>query len=161
MLRQLELGNSVAEFDEELDRYFVETEAFRRLKQDKADIISGDKGTGKTALYRVFTRREASISSLHGAKIVEGFNPAGNPVFQKLGHSPELSEAQYITVWKTYFVSLVGNWLLEQCEDNQTPLMRRLHSQERCIRKVARGGFVNLGHVNARRASKSYGTKRT
>lgn len=54
LLRDLELGSSVAEFDQALDRYFVETEAFRALALDRADIISGEKGTGKSALYRVF-----------------------------------------------------------------------------------------------------------
>src|SRR5712691_4962173 len=29
-------------------------EAFRALVRDRADLIAGDKGTGKTALYRVF-----------------------------------------------------------------------------------------------------------
>jgi hypothetical protein len=31
LLRNLDLGNSVAEFDDALDRYFIETEAFRAL----------------------------------------------------------------------------------------------------------------------------------
>jgi hypothetical protein len=56
LLRQIDFGNSVAEFDEALDRYFVETESFRALTLDKADIISGEKGTGKTS-YIVYSRR--------------------------------------------------------------------------------------------------------
>jgi hypothetical protein len=50
ILHELDLGNSVAEHDEALERYFVETETFRSLISDKGDIIAGDKGTGKTAL---------------------------------------------------------------------------------------------------------------
>ena len=52
VLRTLDLGNSVAEHDDALERYFVETEAFRSLVSGDTDIIAGDKGTGKTALYR-------------------------------------------------------------------------------------------------------------
>jgi hypothetical protein len=50
-LRQLNLGNSVAEHDTALERYFVETETFRQLVQDERDVIAGDKGTGKTVLF--------------------------------------------------------------------------------------------------------------
>jgi len=57
LLRELDVGNSVAEFDEALDRYFVETEAFRALALDRVDLIAGEKGTGKTPLYRVFKNR--------------------------------------------------------------------------------------------------------
>jgi hypothetical protein len=126
LLRQLNLGNSVAEFDEALDRYFVETEAFRALILDKADIIAGEKGTGKTALYKVFKQRYASIPQLKQVEVVAGFNPAGNPVFQRLAQVQSLSEGQYVTVWKTYLLSLVGNWLLELYGPDLTARMRRL-----------------------------------
>jgi hypothetical protein len=126
LLRQLDLGNSVAEFDEALDRYFVETEAFRALVLDRVDVIAGEKGTGKTALYRVFSRRYTAIPEMNEVELVPGFNPAGNPVFQRLAHVPPLSEGQYITVWKSYLLSLVGNWLLEIYGSNLTSRMREL-----------------------------------
>ena len=56
LIRNLDLGKSVAEFDEALETYFIETTAFRELINDKIDIIAGDKGTGKTAIYRSFTK---------------------------------------------------------------------------------------------------------
>ena len=113
LLTQLSIGSSVAEFDDALDRYFIETEAFRGLAGDQADIIAGDKGTGKTALFRVFAKRYTSIRSLKQTEVVPGFNPVGNPVFQRLAHVEPLSEGQYVTVWKSYFLSLAGNWLLQ------------------------------------------------
>jgi hypothetical protein len=113
LLRELELGSSVAEFDDALDRYFVETEAFRALSLNKADVIAGEKGTGKTALYRVFKQRYTSITELKQVEVVTGFNPTGNPIFQRLAQIPQLSEGQYVGIWKSYFLSLVGNWLLE------------------------------------------------
>ena len=128
LLRQLDLGNSVAEFDDALDRYFVETEAFRALTLDRADIIAGEKGTGKTALYRVFKQRYTSIPELKQVEVVAGFNPAGNPVFQQLAQVASLSEGQYRTVWKTYLLSLVGNWLLELYGSDATPAMGKLDS---------------------------------
>jgi hypothetical protein len=47
LLRQLDLGNSVAEFDQALERYFVETETFRALVLNRADVIRRRKGHGK------------------------------------------------------------------------------------------------------------------
>jgi hypothetical protein len=128
LLRLLELGNSVAEFDDALDRYFVETEAFRALTLDRADVIAGEKGTGKTALYRVFRQRYRAIPELHKVEVLTGFNPTGNPVFQRLAQVPPLTEGQYVTVWKSYFLSLVGNWLLEIFGTDTTDGLRRLNT---------------------------------
>jgi hypothetical protein len=126
LLRELQLGNSVAEFDDDLDRYFVETESFRALSLDRADVIAGEKGTGKTALYRVFKNRYTSISQLNKVEVVTGFNPAGNPVFQRLAQMSQLTEGQYVTVWKSYLLSLVGNWLLELYGSDGSRKVRRL-----------------------------------
>ncbi|MGP0071178.1 MAG: P-loop ATPase, Sll1717 family [Bryobacteraceae bacterium] len=126
LLRELDLGSSVAEFDTALDRYFIETEAFYALALDKADIIAGEKGTGKTALFRVFRQRYTSIPELEHVEVIAGFNPAGNPVFQRLVQIDSMSEAGYVTVWKAYLLSLVGNWLLELYESDQTKSMRDL-----------------------------------
>jgi hypothetical protein len=126
VLQTLELGNSVAEFDKDLELYFVETSTFRRFISDGGDIVAGDKGTGKTALYRVFQKRYASLPELEKVEVVTAFNPTGNPVFQRLAQSPPLTEGQYITIWKTYILSLVGNWLLELYEAAPTVSMREL-----------------------------------
>jgi hypothetical protein len=125
-LTELNIGSSVAEFDEALDRYFVETEAFRGLAANQADIIAGEKGTGKTALYRVFKKRYTTVPELKQVEVVSGFNPVGNPVFQRLAHMEQLSEGQYVTVWKSYFLSLVGNWVLELYGPNLTKAMGQL-----------------------------------
>lgn len=113
VLRDLDLGSSVAEFDSSLEKYFVENEAFYSLVNGKADIIAGDKGTGKTALYRTLRKRFGSIPELRNVEVIEGFNPVGNPIFQRLVHQAVLSEGQYASVWKAYIISLVGNWLIE------------------------------------------------
>lgn len=113
VLRSLDLGSSVAEFDKSLENYFVENEAFYALITGKADIIAGDKGTGKTAVYRILQKRFGLIPELKGIEVLAGFNPAGNPIFQKLVHQQVMSEGQYVSVWKTYILSLVGNWIIE------------------------------------------------
>jgi hypothetical protein len=114
VLRKLDLGNSVAEFDADLESYFVETQTFRTVVQDKADIVAGDKGTGKTALYRILQARARGYKELNGITILPAFNPSGSPIFQRLTEGEPLDEVTYGSVWKTYVLALVGNWLLDQ-----------------------------------------------
>src|SRR5680860_365448 len=97
LLQSIELGNSVAEFDDALEQYFVETDNFRRLVEDKCDIIAGDKGTGKTALFRILHKRYTAIPELEHTEVVPAFNLAGNSIFQRLNETKGLDEGQYGT----------------------------------------------------------------
>lgn len=127
VLRQLDLGSSVAEHDTALERYFVETETFRDLIQGKADVIAGDKGTGKTALFRILRDRFPLLPELKDIEVVAGFNPTGSPVFQRLTEGDALTEGQYSTIWKGYLLALVGNWLLDlEAPAQYTDLMKEL-----------------------------------
>ncbi len=117
LLRKLKLGSSVAEHDDALERYFIETDTFRALVSGEKDIIAGDKGTGKTAIYKILQTRYTTLSELSQVEVVAAFNPAGNPVFQRLAEGDPLEEGQYITVWKAYFLALAGNWVLALNEE--------------------------------------------
>jgi hypothetical protein len=125
-LRMLDLGSSVAEFDKSLEKYFVENEAFHALISGEADIIAGDKGTGKTAVYRILQKRYGLIPELKGIEVLAAFNPAGNPIFQKLVQQQVLTEGQYVSVWKAYVLSLLGNWLIEAAGDGGSSNLKAL-----------------------------------
>ncbi len=128
-LFKLDLGKSVAEFDEELQDYFVETPVFHNIVMDKGDVISGDKGTGKSALYKRLAKGYRSIPELAKVELLPAFNVSGNPVFQRLTEDrPPLTEAQYITIWKAYVVSLVGNWALQLFENNPSASSKKLEN---------------------------------
>ena len=126
ILDALNLGKSVAESDERLDNYFVDTDAFNKLTQGRADIVAGDKGTGKTALYRTLMKRYRSNPAMRGIDIVPAFNPAGSPIFQQLLNFPTQTEGQYIAFWKTYLLALTGNWLLDQPQIVRQPSVKRV-----------------------------------
>lgn len=126
LLQMLDLGNSVAEYDEALERYFVETATFEAMIGDKADVIAGDKGTGKTALFRILQKRHRSIPELKNVEVLPAFNPTGNPVFQRLTEGTPLEEGQYVSLWKAYVLALAGNWLLEIFADAWTDSMYEL-----------------------------------
>ena len=123
VLQELDLGSSVAEYDLALERYFVETQTFRSLLSGNYDVVAGDKGTGKTAIFRILKEQAQQFPELVGIEIIPAFNPAGTPVFQRLAESETLSESAYISVWKSYMLALVGNWILGLSEgdyDNDT-----------------------------------------
>jgi hypothetical protein len=125
-LCELDLGNSVAEFDTALERFFVETHTFRQLVLDKVDVVAGDKGTGKTALFRILQQRYREIPELRDVELIPAFNPVGNPVFQRLAEGEVLTEGQYITIWKAYILALVGNWVLGTVINEMSPIQRQL-----------------------------------
>ena len=133
VLRKLNLGNSVAEFDEALENYFVETETFRALVRGEGDIIAGDKGTGKTAMFRILQKRFGSIPELAKVEVITGFNPDGPPVFERLASAHVMREGQYATVWKAYILSLVGNWLLSIYDGAMTENMVTLDKVLRAV----------------------------
>ena len=116
VLSLIKPGNPVAEFDTALEDYFVQTETFERLITDEGDIVAGDKGTGKTALFKILTARYREYSTLDHVEVLSAFNPVGTPVFQRLVENGVLSEDQYSGVWKSYLFMLAGNWLLDTYE---------------------------------------------
>jgi hypothetical protein len=54
LLHWLDLGSSVAESDTRLEAARIETSAFSDLLNDRVDLIPGTKGSGKSALFRIF-----------------------------------------------------------------------------------------------------------
>lgn len=126
LLEKLNIGNSVAEFDEKLDEYFWETDTFRSVVQSEFDIIAGDKGTGKTAIYRVLKRSYRTYEELDSVEIIDAFNVQGNPIFQRLLHEPKLTEGQYRTFWKAYILSLLGNFIVDIYGAQYNPQITKL-----------------------------------
>lgn len=130
-LRELNLGSSVAEFDQQLESYFVETQPFLDLIEGRRDIIAGDKGTGKTAIFKVLHKRYANIPQLKNTIVVPAFNLSGNPVFQELAEKAILDESEYIRFWKAYVLSIVGNWILKT---NKYKPRSKLHALDILLR---------------------------
>src|SRR5574337_1451172 len=55
LVSNLDVGSPIAEDDSLLHEARVETSFARELLHDSVDIIKGTKGSGKTALFRIFT----------------------------------------------------------------------------------------------------------
>jgi hypothetical protein len=108
LLAGLDLGSAVAESDTLLETARVETSVFDDLLADRVDLIPGTKGSGKTALYRIFVDFLPQLM-LSDKKIIiaHGVQQRQDTVF--LAYKKEfdqLTEADFVDFWCIYVVSL-------------------------------------------------------
>jgi hypothetical protein len=108
LLAGLDLGSTVAELDTVLEGARVETSVFEDLLADRVDLIPGTKGSGKTALYRIFVDFLPKVMlSSKRVIIAHGVQQRQDTVF--LAYRKEfdqLSEADFVDFWCIYVVSL-------------------------------------------------------
>jgi hypothetical protein len=108
LLQTLDLGSSIAEQDTLLEKARVETSAFTDLLQDKVDLIPGTKGSGKSALFKIFADflpkfllKERKVVIAHGVQ------KHGDIVFHAFKDQFEkLSEDDFVSFWCIYLTSL-------------------------------------------------------
>lgn len=112
ILESTSVGAEVAEHETELPRVFIsDIEAYRRLVNDEVDLITGGKGTGKSAIYRMIT--ETAISD--DLVVVPASNPTGSPEFRALFTGND-TEQRLRSIWIVYIASLVANHVVDTYE---------------------------------------------
>jgi len=108
LLTHLSFGTQVAEDErKELARYFVETDQWRKISNDEIDVIRGEKGSGKSAIYALLLEKESEFFDKR-ILITAGESPRGATVFRDLITEPPATEAEFILLWKLYIVSLIA-----------------------------------------------------
>jgi hypothetical protein len=108
ILQTLDLGSSIAEQDTLLEKARVETSAFTDLLQDKVDLIPGTKGSGKSALFKIFADFLPKFL-LKDRKVViaHGVQKHGDVIFHAFKDQFEkLSEDDFVSFWCIYLTSL-------------------------------------------------------
>ena len=108
LLQGLDLGYSIAEEDTLLEAARIETSAFTDLLNDRVDLVPGTKGSGKSALFRIFVDFLPNIL-LRDRKVVvaHGIQAPGDPVFHAFTDQfSKLSEEEFVSFWCIYLVSL-------------------------------------------------------
>jgi hypothetical protein len=108
LLEGLDLGASVAEADTLLETARIETSAFTDLLHDRVDLVPGTKGSGKSALFRIFVDFLPGVL-LNQRKVViaHGIQAPGDPVFHAfVNEFSKLSEEDFVSFWCIYLVSL-------------------------------------------------------
>lgn len=108
LLKSLDFGSSIAEQDTLLETARVETSAFTDLFHDKVDLIPGTKGSGKSALFRIFVDfLPDHLLQERKVVIAHGVQKHGDSVFHAFKDQFEhLSEDDFVSFWCIYLTSL-------------------------------------------------------
>jgi len=108
VLQRLDLGSSVAESDTLLETARIETSAFADLLNDRVDLIPGTKGSGKSALFRIFVDFLPDfLLTQRKVVVAHGIQAPGDPVFHAFtDRFSKLSEEEFVSFWCIYLVSL-------------------------------------------------------
>jgi hypothetical protein len=108
LLEQVDLGSSIAEQDTLLETARVETSAFTDLLQDKVDLVPGTKGSGKSALFRIFVDFLPNhLLRYRKVVIAHGVQKHGDNVFHAFKDQFQgLSEDDFVSFWCIYLISL-------------------------------------------------------
>jgi hypothetical protein len=113
LLTEIAFGQRVAEDESnELERYFVETDQWKRLLSGEIDIVYGPKGSGKSALYLLINKKSNYLLD-KGIIVISAENLRGTTVFRSLAENPPRDEFEFMGLWKLYILSLIGNALLD------------------------------------------------
>jgi hypothetical protein len=118
ILRQLQFGSTVAEQEPLLTNYFIETSSFWEVVDDRADIITGAKGAGKSAMARRLIDN-TPVEGLDDVDVIPAFNLQGSVIFRRLASQlGSVDEGSMRTLWTVYILSLIGNHVVSEYGQN-------------------------------------------
>ncbi|MCW5900733.1 MAG: hypothetical protein KIT10_15860 [Flavobacteriales bacterium] len=135
-LQQIDLGQSVAEADNLLEEARIETSAFADILHDRVDLVPGTKGSGKSALFRMFVDFLPNYL-LEQRKVVvaHGVQAPGDPVFHAYTDQFEkLTDDEFVSFWSIYLVSLAHEHFIKS--EKYTHFLREAGSEIQAFRKA-------------------------
>lgn len=126
LLKQISFGVQVAEDEvNEIASYFVETNQWAKVAKGDIDIIRGEKGAGKSAIYSLLmTKIDAFFDQ--GVLLVAAENPRGATVFKDLVANPPTTEVEFVALWKLYALAIIAQQLREY--DVKGPKAEKLYA---------------------------------
>jgi hypothetical protein len=107
ILERLDLGNAVAENDENLERYFVPTVALDDFLSDRYDLVRGAKGSGKSAILRMVS--SGAYPQLKNVALITATEHMGEPAFKRAFEKILLDKVDDVSLtnaWKAYIINL-------------------------------------------------------
>lgn len=115
LLKSLNLGNSIAEYDKSLSDYFINTNYVDELINNNYDIVKGVKGSGKTAMLVALSKNQFKYEQLQNVILVEAINLKGDPDFKRAFEqiSETVEEQKIIDSWKIYIINLVWRKIID------------------------------------------------
>jgi hypothetical protein len=114
LLKQLSFGSQVAEEEVgRLQEYFVQTDQWNRIQQGQVDIVRGEKGAGKSAIYLLLDKNKDQMRA-RDVFLVSGENPRGTTVFKDLIADPPATEQEFVVLWKIYLLTIISHRLRDE-----------------------------------------------
>ncbi|NOZ46370.1 MAG: hypothetical protein GXO79_06270 [Chlorobi bacterium] len=113
LLKKINVGERVAEQETKgLNTYFLETYLWEQVLDNSIDIVFGNKGSGKSAIYNHLSNYSYDLM---GANIILALaeNPRGAIAFKDLNTTPPTEEAEFKNIWRLYFVMIISQKLQE------------------------------------------------
>jgi hypothetical protein len=152
-LKRVTFGKRIAEEEtQELTKYFVETDQWRRLRSGEIDVVYGPKGSGKSALYSLLQQQESSLFD-EGIIVASAENARGTPAFRDVTANPPPSQSEFVALWKLYLLSLVGRIFRDFDVRNTSALtvLRYLEEMRVLDRELSLQGVLSAALAYARR----------
>lgn len=113
LLKRMSFGVQVAEDEvNEIASYFVETNQWAKVAKGDIDIVRGEKGAGKSAIYSLLMTKAGTFFDA-GILLVAAENPRGATVFKDLVADPPTTENEFIALWKLYALAIIAQQLRE------------------------------------------------
>lgn len=153
LLKQMSFGVQVAEDEvNELASYFVETNQWARIAKGYIDIVRGEKGAGKSAIYSLLMTRAGEFFD-DGILLVAAENPRGATVFKDLVADPPTTENEFIALWKLYALTIIAQQLREYDirGTNADRVYRTLEDAKLLEKEFSLAGVLRTAHEYARR----------
>lgn len=156
LLKRLSFGKQVAEDEvSELADYFVETDQWSRMVRGDIDVVRGEKGSGKSAIYALLMARANEFFDRR-VLMVAGEEPRGDTVFKDLLLDPPTTEEEFITLWKVYLITIVAQELREYgIADVSGELFNTLEDAGLLVRQWNLPGLLRRAQDLARRLLKA------
>jgi hypothetical protein len=153
LLKQITFGQQVAEDEaNSLASYFVETNDWARIVRGEIDIVRGEKGAGKSAIYSLLLTRSGDFFD-DNVLLIPAENPRGETVFRDLSGDPPTSEIEFIALWKLYSLVLMARELRDYGlrGDDIDIVYRQLEDAQLMERDFSLAGILRSVQYYARR----------
>lgn len=157
LLKQMSFGSQIAEDEvNALASYFVETNQWQKIANGEIDIIRGDKGAGKSAIYALLTTRVDHFFD-NGILLVAAESPRGATVFADLVADPPTTEQEFVVLWKLYLLGIIAQQMREFDVRGEAAdkVYRALEGAQLLEKEFSLAGLLRSVHDYARRIIKA------
>jgi hypothetical protein len=121
---ELDFGDSAADHEASLSNYFYQNQLFESACEPRICLVLGEKGAGKSAIWRMMDDRSQGIPALANPNFFVATLANLREHFQLLrGKLPSSFSA--VTLWRFYFASIAALTLLETSRGAEAEFLQK------------------------------------